>query len=192
MGCPIGWTTVDHLVDGVFIKEIVPIVWIDLALKIFTQDGRHMDSSQFRTIIYRLSSIGYNIRVSGDMVATENLHRLQEQGFDAEYLSVDRDLDAYMEMYSAIIERRVNSYNYKPLVDELLLNLVWTEKSGKPFIDHIPTGHKDIADALAAVCYRCKHHSQYIPGGPEMVHRVDTGLEDSLKKEKQNFTHWLR
>ena len=91
-------------------------------------------------------SAGIFVHNSVDMIQT-----LNSAGFKAEVFSVDRNPDSYYTLKAALLEGRLDYYYYQPFIEEL--QQLEEIKGSK--IDHPRHGHKDVADAVAAVCYRC-------------------------------------
>ena len=184
---------IEHLVEGKLIKEMMPMVYIDLALEIVPEKGNHVDTTAIRNLVYDLIGIGFkDIRVSFDGVGQESMHRLRENGVSSEYMSVDRTVDPYTALYDAIIEGRVSGYVSERLIMEMTSYLVWTRISGKDKIDHIASGSKDMADSLAAIVYRCLHEGSDIIAEPVVVKSEIVSKEAFLQKESKNHIDWLR
>jgi len=87
----------------------------------------------------------------------DSIQTLKSAGFNAELFSIDRNPEAYYTLKSALLDSRLNFYFYPPLIEELqqLEELKGTK------IDHPRRGSKDVADAVAGVCY---HAAQGSPG----------------------------
>lgn len=75
---------------------------------------------------------------------------LLQAGFESELLSVD--LIHYNHLRTCFSERRINMYEYGPLIGELE-NLQKNPEGGRP--NHKPGENDDISDTIAAVVSRC-------------------------------------
>ena len=74
---------------------------------------------------------------------------LKSNGIEAETLSVDRDTKAYDTIKAMLHTQRFDCYSHPILEKEYkMLELVKGKK-----VDHPPSGSKDVADAVAGVCY---------------------------------------
>ena len=85
-------------------------------------------------------------------VAASSMQKFRQKGISVERLSVDKPIDAYDTLKTAILEGTLNMYRYEPALDEL-------RKLQK---DHIKqkvgpsgrAGKKDLADSLAGSCFQ--------------------------------------
>ena len=106
----------------------------------------------YEFVLYLRDQCGYRI----DLVTCDQyqslhlLQRLASAGIRTETLSLDAKPDAYHNLRDLINDGEVEMYNYAPLFDELS-SLERDARSGK--IDHPPGGSKDVADAVAGVCF---------------------------------------
>jgi hypothetical protein len=142
-----------------------PKIKIDFMLQIKAPSAK--DEIQFedvRQIVYRLKDIGYNIhKVTFDgWQSVDSVQTLKSGGINADFLSVDRNPEAYYTLKGALLDDRLDYYHYKPLISELQM---LEELKGKK-IDHPRGGSKDVADAVAGVCY---HAAQGTPGRGFMI-----------------------
>jgi hypothetical protein len=193
MGHSGGWTKVSRLVDGKLLEFLAPIVRIDMMLRVLSPQS-FVDTQAIRDLITLLHRSGLNVRSSFDMVGAESMFRLREQGIDSEYMSVERDIGPYDELYHAVSERRLQAYRYKPALDELLLYLITKKKETTVKVDHIATGSKDIADGLAVICYRCIKESDQVPEQQIMRsdQKINQGVDATLAQEKRSYVSWIR
>jgi len=128
---------------------------VDLAMRIKAPQGREIDLAEIKGIVYGLKKMGFDIaKVTYDSFqSASSIQELNKQGFNAEKLSVDKDLAPYETLKEGFYTGRVKTYFYQPLFDELRrLEL----KDGKK-VDHPQTqgGSKDCADAVAGAVYSC-------------------------------------
>ena len=71
---------------------------------------------------------------------------------------MDTTPDAYDNLKTAFYEDRVKYYAYEPVLKELQdLQETWHGKRRK--IDHPPKKSKDVADALAGVCFKLRQNA---------------------------------
>jgi basic membrane lipoprotein Med (substrate-binding protein (PBP1-ABC) superfamily) len=78
------------------------------------------------------------------------IQQMKAHGVQSEVVSVDRSMDAYDALKSALYERRIEFYRYDPFVTELR-TLEYDKVRGK--VDHPVAGTKDVADAVAGMVY---------------------------------------
>jgi len=140
-------------------KEKRPKVFIDLMLRIKAKPKDEIQFEDIRKIIYRLKDIGYNIhKITFDgWQSVDSIQTLKSAGFNADFLSVDRKPEAYYTLKAAILDKRMDYYYYQPFVEELQQ----LEEVRGMKIDHPRGGRKDVADAVAGVCF---HAAQGTPG----------------------------
>lgn len=109
--------------------------------------------SDIRKKIYRIKDIGYNIaEVTFDgFQSVDSIQMLNEAGFKSELLSVDRTPEPYYTLKAALLEGRLDYYHYGSFITELQQ----LEEIKGTKVDHPRGGSKDVADAVAGVCYHC-------------------------------------
>jgi hypothetical protein len=158
------------------------VVIIDLMMRIKAPQGREIDLAEIKGIVYGLKKMGFDIaKVTYDQFqSASSIQELSKQGFNAEKLSVDKDLAAYETLKEGFYTGRVRIYHYKPLLDELQrLELV----NGKK-VDHPANGSKDCADAVAGAVYNCvtnQNNFQFWWGGDTLKHKT----QEEIKKEAE-------
>lgn len=89
--------------------------------------------------------------------SVDSVQTLRSAGINADFLSIDRNPEAYYTMKAAILDKRLDYYNYKPFIEEAQS---LEELKGKK-IDHPRSGSKDVSDAVAGVCF---HTAKGSPG----------------------------
>jgi len=136
-----------------------PKIFIDFMLRIKAGPRDEIQFKEVRKIVYKLRDIGYNIhKVTFDgWQSVDSVQTLKSAGFNSEILSIDRNPEAYYTLKGALLDKRLDYYYYKPLIDELQQ----LEEIKGMKIDHPRQGRKDVADAVAGVCYHC---AQGTPG----------------------------
>lgn len=140
-------------VDG----EVVPVQEMIYAhvfsLGILCPAGAQISLEKNRKFIYYLKfNLGWNIKgVSADgYQSADTLQQLNQAGFDAKYVSLDRTPNGYMYLKASINEKRISMLDLEELNDQII-NLEQNNQTGK--IDHPLNGEKDIADGLAGSLY---------------------------------------
>ena len=136
-------------VDG----ERRPKVYIDLMLQIKPSETAKGEVvfEDVRRIVYDLKRRGFNISlVTFDgFQSVDSIQILKTHSINAEVLSVDRDTKAYETLKELLHTQRIDFYRYEPFMKEYKrLELVKGKK-----VDHPLGGSKDVADAVAGVCY---------------------------------------
>lgn len=158
-----GYTEVVRRVEGGGeYTERAPVIVVDVALRIVPPVGDEIVLSDIRQMVYELSAHGYSIGlVTMDQYqSADAIQKFVQKGFPAELLSVDRTMDPYDSLKMALYENRLKMYNYPPLLDELRT----LEKDlDRKKVDHPLGGSKDIADALAGVCFSLSQRATHQP-----------------------------
>jgi len=140
--------------EGELYEEQVPYIHIDLMLRIVPPLGGEIDLENVRGIIYGLQKYGFRMKqVTFDSYqSAEGQQEMRKRGIESHTLSIDGDMTPYLEMKSAIIERRLGLYQYKPFMDEAV-RLELDRTKGK--VDHPPNSDKGVTDAVAGVVAQC-------------------------------------
>lgn len=153
MGCITGFKHVERKDENneKFI-EPAPVIWVDLILRIKPPIGGEIDHGDVRGLVYQAQKHGFHVAcVSMDQWnSVSSLQKFATKGISTEKISVDKPMDAYETLKSAIYENRVFFYKYQPLLEELK---TIQKDSIKNKVDHPPSSSKDLADALAGVVY---------------------------------------
>ncbi len=133
-------------------------VYIELVKRIDRGGGHEIDFSKIRQFIYDLQDFGFqvNLVTLDGFQSTDFMQILRTRGIRAEYLSVDKNLDAYLTLKEVINMKRIDIYKHEILEREL--KHLELKKGGK--VDHPAGFTKDVADALAAVVYNCISENQ--------------------------------
>lgn len=129
-----------------------PIYETDLVLRINPPRGGEIRFSRIREIFYLLRNHGMTIgKITFDSFqSTDAIQELNNRGFRAGELSVDRDIAPYTYLKDCYYDGRLVMYRYEPLIVELSR----LEKKGDK-VDHPSNGSKDISDALAGAVWNC-------------------------------------
>jgi len=154
IGCVTGYKTIvrrDPETQEQY-TEPAPRVWVDMLLRINPPIGGEIDYGMIRALVYQFQHYGFSIGlVTMDQFnSADSLQKFSKKGITAERLSVDKPMDAYDVLKSAIYENRISFYDYKPLLDELK-SIQRDNVRNK--VDHPRLGSKDVSDALAGITY---------------------------------------
>jgi hypothetical protein len=138
--------------DGEEYSDLAPHIVIDLMLRVNPPSGEQIFLPDVRRMVYELIDHGFNLQgFSCDSYqSAEMIQQMKNRGVNSEVLSVDRTMDAYDALKSAIYEGRIEFYRYEPFFSELRA-LEYDRVRGK--VDHPVAGTKDVADAVAGVVY---------------------------------------
>lgn len=149
------WVTVQKTADdGVMVEDTMPVVVIDLMLRITAPTGGEIQVDAVRGLLLECRERGCNLRkVTYDQYnSASSIQAFQRLGIESERMSVDRPMDAYNAFKEAILEDRLILYPYMPLVEEVV-RLEVNERKGK--VDHAPKSKKDVSDAVVGVVMHC-------------------------------------
>lgn len=154
MLCPYETRTIESTTGGGKVAEaLVPLVHVDLTIRIRAIQGDQIDYDKIRQFIVYLRRLGFRIaNVSFDQYqSVDSLQLLAKAGFRTSYVSVDRTDLPYVALRQAFAQKRLSLYRYDPLVRELrqLVHDLETEKVDHPEMDEEGgPGRKDVADSL--------------------------------------------
>jgi hypothetical protein len=163
MGHVSGWRQVIRKDDeGGKFPERAPEITIDLILRIVPPAGGEIILGDVRKLVYQLSARGYMITcVSIDSWnSADAIQKLNQRGFNAILLSVDRTVAPYDLTKTALYENRLKIYDYPILLKELR---ELEHDRVKRKIDHPVRGSKDCSDALAGVVFTLTENSSQVP-----------------------------
>lgn len=124
---------------------------LDFALQIRTSEKKHLNFQRVREIVFLMRAYGFHLfAVTYDnFQSVDSIQLLQSKGIPAEHLSVDRGTDAYDTFLGLVNQDQFDTYENEILLRECKrLELVDGKK-----VDHPPNGSKDVADAVAGVCF---------------------------------------
>jgi len=171
--------------------EVVPIVFVDLVLRINPPSEGEIEFEYIREILHRFRDV-CGVRFSSityDLYGSRESQQLLRKRFGQEVVghqSADRSPDPYLVLKECIYEGRLKCYPYKPLMEELR-TLQRDLRTGK--IDHPPGGSKDVSDALAcAVFAATKQFDLGVADLPQLGEFADTEtLEEKLERETKEW-----
>lgn len=180
----------------------VPLIYIDIALRVVPRKGSKIRLSAIRDFIFALRGYGFNIsKVTADTYqSVDIIQQLIRGGIDSEFLSVDTAREKtghpYALLREAILDDRINIYHYPQLLIELAnLQRADIVSGGKIKwkVDHPAKmndldgspikGGKDVADAVCGVVFSCMH--QKITDDPPGVTPLQVVRDDNRKPEPE-------
>jgi hypothetical protein len=162
--------------DGMTYNDRQLIIYIDMMIRINPPSKGEIDWGKVRAFLIMLRDSGLPLtRVTTDgSYGRDTCQIMRKLRFESETVSVDRDEDAYITLRQAIYSNRIWYYPYQRLTKELVhlerdVNVGKVDHPAK-FSDGTPGG-KDVADAVAAVCYTLTNFADAIRGvgGSEIV-----------------------
>jgi hypothetical protein len=154
--------------------EDKPYISIDCLIRIRAHAGSEIMLSDVRRVIYYLKDDRnfriYSVSMDG-FQSTESLQQLQKRRFVTEYISIDKSKLPYEDLREAIYEERIDfppfmtyaKFGEDKTVEIAVQELSNLQDDGKK-IDHPVGGSKDVADAMAGVCYRLMGDRTYRKG----------------------------
>jgi len=163
MGHISGWVEVVRRDDeGNKYPERAPDITVDVALRIVPPIGSEIILGDVRKLVYQLSKHGYMITcVSIDAWnSADAIQKLNQRGFNAMQLSVDRTMGPYDLLKTALYEDRLHYYEYEPLLQELR---ELEHDRAKKKVDHPLRGSKDVSDAVAGITWTLTENSSSLP-----------------------------
>jgi len=182
--------------DGEEYIQKMPIIAIELMLRIVAPRQGEIKASNVRSLIHELRSYGYKLnKVTLDQYQSlDTQQQLIQKGIDAGEFSVDRKPDAYHAYKDALYEDRMLMYWYEPAYWETI-RLEKNEKTGK--IDHPAnkSGSKDVSDAIAGVCHHCVEFGPHAPSLPPRFGNLDgnrAGNRNVRSNERNPIMHTQR
>lgn len=179
-----------HLKD----MKMSPYFEVDFAVAIGRDSsGEPVDFGKIRKFMLWLRAHGYKIaKITCDLdsMSIEMRNILKQNGFDAEYLSVDKKKDPYATLRQVVSEGRLGCFNHQLMYSELAN----VEDMGKK-IDHpennsvywcgqlIEKGSKDMADGLAGAIYTAESHadSYVLPQTDTIIDRMAAAMTNNTQ-----------
>lgn len=164
-----------HVVEMVEIEdELKPYIVFDMLLRVKAAPGTEIIIGDIRRIIYHLrDDLRFRIqKVTMDgFQSTDSMQQFRKKKIQSEYVSVDKSVLPYHDLREAIYEERVEfpkylTYINKGDVDRVEIavkELTELTDTGKK-IDHPQQGSKDVADAMAGVCFTLMGDRTYRKG----------------------------
>jgi len=171
MGCRSHTVQIERIDNNVGIKvvEQAPFIHIDFMLRVKPPMGgsQEIDFGKVRSFILYLNQLGFSLDLSFDSFQSKDTQQIMEkQGFHGEIVSVDRDDSAYLALRSAIMEERVDYYEYTPFIEEVS-SVLWDFEKRK--VDHPEGGSKDVSDCVAAIVARISEEAGIVPSYEQIL-----------------------
>lgn len=169
-------------IDG----ERKPFIVIDAIWRVTAPAGREIFIGDIRRIIYDMKSeYGFNVKkVTMDgFQSTDTRQQLEKRRFESEVVSVDKTILPYHDLREAIYENRIALPPYQVQMrpgeppTEILLRELTELVDNDDKIDHPADGSKDVADAVAGVCYTLM--------GARHYHRNVVSMEQFVSERQQ-------
>jgi hypothetical protein len=128
--------------------ERVPIIRVDLLLRITAPKRGEIEAANVRGIYYQLAQLGMHFKsITYDSFGSlESIQILKRDGYNADEYSLDKTPEGYNILRQSIYDECILCY-MAPRLQQELLTVEFDEKKQK--VDHPPHGSKDLADALA-------------------------------------------
>lgn len=157
-------------IDG----EDKPYIVFDCLIRVKAPAGNEIMISDLRQIIYRLR-YDMNFRIKNVTMdgfqSTDTIQQLRKKKFTVDLVSVDKTTLPYEDLREAIYEERLEFPPYMTylnkgdteLVEIAVKELMELQDTGRK-IDHPQDGSKDVADAMAGVCWTLMGDRQYRKG----------------------------
>ncbi len=174
-------------------EEKLPIFEICGTLRVMPPKGGQIIIAKIRKILYTLTQLGMNLRwISFDTFQSyDSTQILRGRGYSTGFVSVDKTPIPYHLFRGAVNGGRMRLTDHEHLLEECSA-LLEDRKKGK--VDHPATGSKDVADAVAGLCYLLYTRREiWLNHGVMPVQLPDAGTirEQLAKKEEDaNRTHW--
>lgn len=174
--------------DGMHLtKEVVPVIYVDLILRIVPPVGGEILIETIRNIIYELRDrVGFRFaKITYDQFQSRDSLQILKKRFGEDvvaHLSVVRTNDPYLVMKEALYENRIKCYEYAPLTRELR-TLQIEPKTGR--IEALPNETKDVADSFAGAVWNATADMDAgIRSTPQPgMWRVDVSPEEKFMKD---------
>jgi hypothetical protein len=134
------------------IYETMPIIRIDLALRVVAPPHGEIDVPRVRALLYQLRQLGmdFGLVTFDQFGSQECIKNLKDQGFNADNFSLETDLTAWDELKQALYDERLLCFECLHLEQELAQLELVKGKIEKP---SYAGASKDIADCFAAVVH---------------------------------------
>lgn len=156
-----GQTTIQRTtIDGRIQEYVEPVFDADILLRVRAETGSEIPLFKIREFILWMNRHIYNRKIQvmtfDGFQSADSMQLLNTSGIQSELLSVDRSAIPYLNLRSAILDKRVRFYDHPVLIRELS-ELEYDRVRGK--VDHPEMtannepGSKDLSDALCGAVY---------------------------------------
>lgn len=164
-----GWRKITKTskVTGDQVTTMEPLIAVPLMLRVTAPPGGEIQPGEIRALLMELRHLGLNLRkVTYDQYqSAESIQAFERMNIESERFSVDQPMDAYQNLQEAVLEDRLMTYGYAPLLEELV-RLEIKENGTKTKVDHPPKGSKDVADAVCGAVWHVTQAKQYVVVDP--------------------------
>ena len=110
MSCIKEWKQIEvEKEDGTFSRELAPVIETDFVMRIKARDGDRIPIHKIRKFILDLRAAGFNVYMfSADLLlaSEDTLQLLKKAGIRAEYFSVDKTNQPYVDFRNMAYEKR--------------------------------------------------------------------------------------
>jgi hypothetical protein len=173
------------------VKEIVPIIWTDLVLRVITSPGDELQIDDVRSLLYELSQrVGFRFAsITFDSWQSVSTIQLMKKRFGEDVVGllnshsqkVGRGSHWYA-LKDAVNEHRIFTYPYAPLESEMLS---LERNPNTNIVDHPPGGNNDTVEALAGAVLGVMQNFELGAVDPmqEGVSSRHESFEEKLAKE---------
>jgi hypothetical protein len=148
-----GMVDVERLTgEGDPILEQAPLIEVDLMLRILPPVDGEINFASVRGIVYDYMRHGFTFGFASldGFQSGDSLQKFEGQGLKSGKISVDKNMEAYTYLKTAIYEGRLSFYKYPIVLGEL--EQLQRDDAAKKVI-HVQGGTKDVADALAGASF---------------------------------------
>lgn len=161
---------------------------VDLLLSVKALAGSEVPLFKIREFIMWLSSeVGWKIQAIGfdGYQSADSLQLLKVAGYNAVLQSLDRNDVPYLNLRSAVIEGRINTY-YHSILQQELYDLEHDKKAGK--VDHPlerpdgQPGSKDLTDGLCGALWQAQQYYSTIKQTRAIQHNNVKNALGALQK----------
>jgi hypothetical protein len=178
--------------------ERKPYIVIDLLYRLKARPGGEIFLGDIRSFIYMLrDQLKFKLAtVTMDgFESTDTMQQLQRKRFQAEYVSVDKQILPYHDLREALYEDRIDFPPYiveiqrdsgSEEVEILVHELMHLVDTGKK-IDHPLNGSKDVADAVAGVTFTLMGDRRYHNNAPNF--RTPPTSQERERPQFAGVTH---
>jgi len=133
-----------------------PIIIFDFKLRYKAPPGGLISPRAVRGLLYSLERVAgwhYEYVTYDGYQSQESIIALRDENYQADWFSIDSNVEAYLELKEAYEDRRASCYEYPPSVEDLT-SLEWDAVEGR--VRCRPNGSKDVSDCEAGVAYRIR------------------------------------
>lgn len=186
LGFAMGHVPEMRVIDG----ERKPYIVIDCLVRIKARAGGEIFLADVRRLIYELRDerkFKIDLVTMDGFQSTDTRQQLERRRFGVDYVSADKQLLPYEDLREAIYEYRIEFPPYFVEVEKnglhsqveiLVKELGELEDDGKK-VDHPLNGSKDVADAVACVCFNLMGDRRY--------HRKVVSMADYTERQDRKM-----